>query len=294
MYFTKHKRIKMTRLIVCFIAVCFSFSLLAQDFAQRGITANEKKALEEQFQDLKTFYIADDGTVVFQQNIEENNVEKRIVDTENNTTSAPRIKIKVAVNEFGEYTVTEEESVIEEVEGRGLPTEASYEERDTNIPNTPIMLKENNEPIKQVIDQPVAISEKHEEVITTNNTGKKEVFKKRVSSYKSLEEAALDVDQLLEKYKRQQEQSKKGSSLSQKISGGVNGSLRNRNFDSFESDDEEITEEPESNNPTYYINGVISTKKDVDKLKTRDILKKVVKRSSTNPNGEWWIETRQK
>lgn len=294
-------------IIISVYLTSFPLFLSAQETQTRNISEDEKRTLEKKFEKLKTFYIADDGTVVFQQKSDS------IVDKpEENIVTPAKVKVKVSVDEFGDYVVTSEETSTEYLDDTWTtPTEADFSTPTKDVKKEEVAVTQGDSVIEDNVvndEAPVAISstEEHEENIIIDeedNTPKKEVFKKKTSSYKSLEEAALAVDQLLEELKKQQTQqgkSKSKMSLSQKMSGGVDGSLRNKSYDLKDYDDEgdsNVSEDEEADDtgePTYYINGEPATKQEVQKLKSGDVLKKVIKRSKTNPNGEWWIETKQK
>ncbi|GAB6012964.1 hypothetical protein [Viscerimonas tarda] len=285
--------------VIC-IAVAFGCSplfLSAYNSGEKGISAEEKASLEKRFQGLGNFYIDDDGAVVFQQT------------TENVETPQAKAKIKVSVNEYGEYVVTSEEPATEYSDS-APPATISYGEKLEPVIESVSELAVVNDAVDYQNIQPAAISTASvndpKEVVESNKkkveTPTKSASTKRETSYKSMEEAILDVDQLIEELKKQSSQANKGKApLSQKVSGSVDGSLRNKSYNFKDLDDsseeEVVVENGDAENdglPTYYINNIVSTKKDVDNLKKSDILKKVIKRSKSNPNGEWRIETKQK
>lgn len=130
-------------------------------------------------------------------------------------------------------------------------------------------------------------------------------FAKRKPTYNSLEEANLAVDQLLSELKKQQNQidtpSSKSNSLSSRVVRGYTPN-QNRKDSKAKAEASEIVSEsdeesPFGTDPTYYINGVRVEKEEVLKLRNKNILSRTMKIQDTasgNPNGEIWIETRNK
>ncbi|MDR1811120.1 MAG: hypothetical protein LBR34_12110 [Prevotella sp.] len=284
--------------------VCVQPCLSAQKPARKGISAEEKRELEKRFQGLNTFYIDDDGAVVY---LQKEAVIDSIADPAAKTAAVPytKTKIKVYINEWGEYVVSTEETANERYDGEEIPTEggqpveinepATVHSESLAAGNTRAKVQKNKKSdassFTETADAQKPKPSKKSSAPKTQSTS---------TSYNSLEMAMADVDQLLEELKKQQNQkSSKGRiPLSQRASSGVDGSLRGQTYelDDYEEQSQpaysEYDEEADSNSdPTYYIDGVVATKKEVSKLKTSDILKKEIKISKTNPNGEWWIVT---
>lgn len=134
-------------------------------------------------------------------------------------------------------------------------------------------------------------------------------YEKRPSQYKSIEEAALAVDAMIEELKKGQGKSTGAKSMSSRLSTGANrASLRkkplsNASFSSNYGTESKrnkpsVSNSTESNGdwgdePTYYINGTEVEQRDVDLLKQKDIIRKEFKIRNTisgNPNGEVWYE----
>lgn len=138
--------------------------------------------------------------------------------------------------------------------------------------------------------------------------------RKRQSKYKTLEEAALAVDALMEELKKEERsQIKDGPSMSDRISRGANRSLRQHNSNSISkvSSSNAINKYPAKNDEvkasdniddeefgylrSYFINGVQVEKTEVDKLRRKDIISKEIRMRNTvtgNPNGEEWYEVK--
>lgn len=134
-------------------------------------------------------------------------------------------------------------------------------------------------------------------------------YEKRPSTYKSIEEAALAVDAMIEELKKKQGQATGARSMSSRLSTGANrASLRKKPLSStsiynqYDSKPENKPSTSSSTNdqydewgdePTYYINGTEVEQSDVNLLKKKDIIRKEFKIRNTvsgNPNGEIWYE----
>lgn len=137
-------------------------------------------------------------------------------------------------------------------------------------------------------------------------------YEKRPSQYKSIEEAALAVDAMIEELKKNQGKSTGAKSMSSRLSTGANrASLRKKPLSSAsfsssyaaesetrsnKSASSSTNNESESswgNEPTYYINGTEVELSDIELLKKKDIIRKEFKIRNTisgNPNGEVWYE----
>lgn len=140
-------------------------------------------------------------------------------------------------------------------------------------------------------------------------------YEKRPSTYKSIEEAALAVDAMIEELKKNQTQTSGARSMSSRLSTGANrASLRKKPISSSFSSSYGYSTTPVSkpgtstttttaneidsawgDEPTYYINGTEVDRSDVDVLRKKDIIRKEFKIRNTasgNPNGEVWYEVR--
>lgn len=147
-------------------------------------------------------------------------------------------------------------------------------------------------------------------------SNRKSVFEKDPSRFRTLEEAAMAAQDLLDKLKTEQSRSSSSGSLSSRLSKGAgNSSLKKDQFSlnnsvaaegqrnrpiisertiesarRFEEASAVSTVEP---NPTYFINGVQVDREVVDRLKRSDILSREVRNRNTqsgNPAGEVWIQ----
>jgi hypothetical protein len=275
--------------------VCVQPCIAAQKPDHKGISAEEKRELEKRFQGLNTFYIDDDGAVVYLQ--KEAVADSISKPSPQAAATVPHVKtkIKVYINEWGEYVVSTEETANEQYDGQKIPTEggdtAAKVQRET-------LATGNADASVQHVVQPASSSDETS-VIQKPKPSKKNDPEKMTSSYKSLEIAMADIDQLIEELKKPQNQRSSNGKipLSQRASSGVDGSLRGQTYEFSDYEDEQqepavSEEETDANSdPTYYINGVVATKKEVNKLKSSNILKKEIKTSKINPNGEWWIVT---
>ncbi|MFR9165539.1 MAG: hypothetical protein ACLVKO_04625 [Dysgonomonas sp.] len=265
------------RIFCVLFFICFCFTIQAQN---KGISLEERRSLEEKFKDLKTYAIDDDGTVIFYYQGVENN-DNFVTATEESTVK-PTVKVRVSVNDSGEYVVTKEE----QNELQNIPIQEKPQKETHSYP----FMESNNSDKKSSI---------HES--NKNVTAKADVFGRREPTYKTLEEAALAVDNLLDELRKQQNNTSSKKGLSQKLSRGVDGSLRKNSYDLKDEDIYSVTDDnklSDSNSkydtePIYYINGVKSTTEEFKKLKPDEILRKERKRGN-NSSGEWWVETIKK
>ncbi|NDW18981.1 hypothetical protein D0T53_08665 [Dysgonomonas sp. 216] len=258
---------KTIRTLITLFIVCFPFSINGQS----SISEKDKKELEERFSSLKTFYIDDDGAVVFytdQDQPKENDPEQT---KKEEKAATPRLKVKVTQDENGEYIVTSNEGEIEHT-AKSIPIKREVASEES--------------------------TQSEADTATQNETSGNNKSEKTSSglTYKTLEEARLAVEAKMEELKKQYSQrSPKTNSFGNRISNGVDGSLRNNSITIKQSrnkqSDTDLMAEY-GNEPTYYINGNVSDAEVVRKLKQKDIIKKELKRSSKNPNGEIWIEVR--
>jgi len=346
-------------LIPVLIIICNS----APAFSQVGISQQEKKRLEEKFKALKTYYIDDDGTVVFytNDNTSNNTPTNKSSVTPVVTPPAPKPVSEVVVKEenikdthtedigdignidiikddainnstqssFNADMFYHEEEIVEEevlADTTNLVDETDIIDEVDTVDNMTVddiiytvdtindidtvAIPEETEETQVFIEDETELAEQpdtdnNEELIADNTTveKKRDVFKKYQPSYSSLEEAAMATEDLLEKLKLELEHSSvrkvvtERSSLSQRLAGGVNSIMRKDYSDEIKNLGQQssvsLSDLPGDNGePTYFINGVQADRLEVDKLKPENIRKKQVKRSTTNPNGEWWIETR--
>lgn len=235
-----------------------------------------------------------------------------------------RVKVKVSVDASGDYVVSKEEPEIvlthpsiikdEEPEEIVVETPIIFEAVKVEEPKTVHPEPESPKPVTAKAEvqttksepksasKSTTVSSKAAAVESTTSGSKKtrDVFKRKESSYKTLEEAAMAVDDLLEQLKKERENEKNATrrnSLSNRMSGGIDGSLRQNSDNGYyvekksdNVDDNILT----STEPTYYINGIRATAEAYKLLETKDILRKERRVSDANPHGEWWIETRQR
>lgn len=295
-----------TRIIIIF-ALLSLIGLRAVSIAQNVISDEERRQLEERFKELKTFYIADDGTVVFNHTAAEESEDGQATQAQQQGASKQqpaRVKVKVNVNEDGEYVVTtekEEDYSYIENESELYPVHESVlyteEEKQDNNQSAVVGFATGEEIMRESSrsEKSVNASAKNEE-----KTTKVRAPKKNEPNLKSIEEATMVVEDILESLRKQQKQlnsqGRRGS-MSDKIAGGVSSVRRDKYTHDLGYMQEDTTEnndvvEEGDGVPTYYINGVKSEEAEFKKLKTRDILKKERKISKSNPHGEWWVETR--
>lgn len=148
----------------------------------------------------------------------------------------------------------------------------------------------------------------------TTTSKKTSVFdkNKRPSQYKTMEEAALAVEALLDDLRKEQSQTTGAGSMSSRLSGGAGrATLRkkpstNPSYSSSSSDNSGGSTTPAIINdnddtsefgtePTYYINGKEVDKIEVNKLRKKEIISREVRTRNTvsgNPNGEVWFEVK--
>ena len=323
-----------------------------RDSRSTKIDENEKKRLENQFKALNTFYINDDGLVVYQtqgnDSASEDKTEGR-TDTINETASSSeqaksegsnenypkKNENKKTINTYTEEThsrpntpTTEStatntiapektyvrSSIIKKVALR--PTEANNENESnaTETVQKPVTII--NSPISPVDEEPKSTlvradsKEKNQNEKTPKKTS---VFdkKKRPSQYKTMEEAALAVEALLDDLRKEQAQTTSAGSMSSRLSGGAGkGTLRKKaavspsfsasnsyNYTTPSKTTDLIDEENSEFGiePTYYINGKEVDKIEINRLRKKEIINKEVRTRNTvsrNPNGEVWYEVK--
>jgi len=123
------------------------------------------------------------------------------------------------------------------------------------------------------------------------------------SKYNSLEDAALQVTDLLGEIGTEQDKSKENQSLSFRLSQQNRGRLQKEKeaqeiWEENKRDDKSVEDIVESyerfgDKPTYYINGIEVDESIVNHLRPVDIFSrqyKIVNTISRNPNGEIWFE----
>lgn len=185
--------------------------------------------------------------------------------------------------------------------------------------NTPALLQKTavetkSIAVKQVKQEPAKeVTKAKDTQIATKNLKKGDIFKKKLeSSYSSLEEAALASEALLETLQNQSKKGKPSGSISERIASGAKKPLKKEALDptlsqniflsssmsNSETNDNmgsnDLVDDEFGDQPTYYINGAQVDKSVVDKLKSKDILRRQTKTrniKSGNPNGEVWIDT---
>ncbi len=232
------------------------------------------------------------------------------------------------------------EPVLIRPEERNQNNEYSAEQSDVDIPYNPVKSSSLGAVKKEAltVDESISINSRAESINSSDdesvnyeaiNSSKKEKknsaltteeakkkykkynsYEKRPSQYKTLEEAALAVDAMIEELKKNQAKPTGAKSMSSRLSTGANrASLRKKPLSSTSfsasygaaSD----TQKPSASNsvndsdsswgdePTYYINGTEVEQTDIDLLKKKDIIRKEFKIRNTisgNPNGEVWYE----
>lgn len=262
------------------LLICLPLTIKGQ--AQSSISIEERMELEKKFSKLKTFYIDDDGTVVYNYESDETTKEEEVP----SKAKQDRVKVTVNINEDGEYVVTKEQP------------NYSLTEQDTQLESIPenIQIKdtfENNrlekevETAKEVVSDTNKISGEALESDSVTTTSKRKILKRKEPT-KTLEETALELEDLIAEYKRIQDQSKRrNNSLSSRLSGGVDNSIRkdySHNLSDLDGGTEVNEEEIE---PAYYINGVEVDASEFKKLKDENIRLKERRR-----NGDWWVQTK--
>jgi len=190
-----------------------------------------------------------------------------------------------------------------------IPPAAKIVTEPTPVSNTDIvdnsLIYDEGELEEEVVEDEIPI-------ITT----RKSVFEKDPSRYKTLEEAAMAAQDLLDKLKSEQSRTSSSGSLSSRLSRGAGSSSLKKDQSSFSNSfgsgnqnnrpmisektieaekkfEEASTPYTVEPIPTYYINGIQVDKGVVDKLRKTDILSREVRSRNTesgNPAGEVWIQ----
>lgn len=281
----------------------------AQNENKKSISAEEKRRLENQFKDLKTFYIADDGTVVYQQPVGGDSTQQTSIPTAYQFSETSR---QDSASESGSIheVVVEESNTAGAITALNLSTESySDTESISNTGKVYYSKEANYLPVQTQVVVEVqnnnvntAENESLTEIDNSEPIVKHSVFRKKEikSSYNSLEEAAMAVDAKLEELMKEQQSLKSTGRRSSMSSINSVKDVRNmrRSSSSYSSNTSDLPSSATLSRDTnangeavYYINGVMVTKEDIDRLKSNEILKKQIKSGRTNPNGEIWVET---
>lgn len=362
-----NKKMKLSVTIVLLSIASYAFAQSPnRDSRSTKIDENEKKRLENQFKSLNTFYINDDGLVVYQNqgSSTTQKEEETPADTTPHTTSTPQI-VKAEESE-GNYLIKDdsEDTKITPIEkplstrivssAEPIRTEATTQEkapvrssiirkealkptevlshkesannntieknteagtRSTAIKNSPITLaneeQADNVTVSKMNSNNNQISKEANKTAQTKSSSKKtSVFNKKYTpQYKTMEEAALAVEALLEDLRKEQAQTTSAGSMSSRLSGGAgratlrkkpatSPSYANNNSDNTTTSKANVVDEETSefgNEPTYFINGKEVDKIEVNRLRKKEIINKEVRTRNTvsgNPNGEVWYEVK--
>lgn len=319
-----------------FIASCIFAQSVDQGSRTTKIDEKEKRRIENQYKSLTNFYVDDDGLVVYQpqsnsstENLESSSSSKA-VQTESNINDSQYSSEK-----------TEKTSTTKVVSKIDSPDENSVVANDKS-PVRPAIIKKEVVKISEVSSVDKS-TDKEDEVdlavkkktvvhieendvdgdlevktVKTTKTEKKEskktsVFdkKKYTPQYKTMEEAALAVEALLEELKKDQVKSTGAGSMSSRLSGGAGrATLRKKPASNLSFSTVSTSSNSRENNafgevdlstsefgyhPTYYINGKEVEKVEVDRLRKKEIITKEVRTRNTasgNPNGEIWYEVK--
>lgn len=297
-----------------------------------GIDENEKRRLENQFKALKTFYINEDGLVVYQKQGNETEV---IDDVEYNQEGDT---LTVYVKNESEQ-VSDDHLAIDEEEAHETAATVQPSSNVSKVINTdgvvsiskqpinPLFIKKEARRTEAIADNdsyteersieeteisdsslldPDTHTELAEESFDEDASRRKSVFDKRPSKYKTMEEAALAVEALLDDLRKEQAQSSNSGSMSSRLSGGVRSTLRkrpvsgNNSYQYSPNQSSQIVNNNSAsefgNEPTYYINGRLADKAEIDQLRKKDIINRQIRTRNTtsgNPNGEIWYEVRE-
>ncbi len=146
---------------------------------------------------------------------------------------------------------------------------------------------------------------------TTSTALKGSIFDKsrQPAQYRTMEEAALAVEALLDDLRKKQTQTSGAGSMSSRLAGGAgratlrkksatNSSFQDATDYTSENSSTTIVDESASefgSEPTYYINGKEVGKTEINKLRKKEIISREVRTRNTvsgNPNGEVWYEVK--
>lgn len=345
--------------ITLVLLLCVSLAMAQKTQIDKG----EKARLENQFKALKTFYINDDGLVVYQvpesqsmDNSSDNDANEDIAPSKPRDNDDGLRKVKDDDSKRTVKAVAKPEPKVYRVEKKTDPSTSQISNRYSISkmpidPNQVVIVSDNIESVDSDFDETTVLSTDSGESNKASDNGDKSKsqainntkkakedekleastkkdtnttiktksypyrsskFQKYPSKYKDMEEAALAVDDLLEKLKKEQTQNGSGSgSMSSRIARGAGKSALRRqmiNDDDFSglgrrprempaSRDRDVFEyEEDLYTPTYYINGQEVSKIEVDRLRKKDIISREIRTRNTvsgNPAGEVWLEVRE-
>lgn len=320
------------------------------------IDGKERARLENQFKALKTFYINDDGLVVYRiqeneptQNKQESAGQKKASNPINETTKTttnrnnnedPKIiqeekkTVRPATSNQGStYLISKQavdpneiKSSPENKQSEKVVVEKNYTttEKVSNndikkdTPKSVVNIKPTKQTDTKLPEvKETAIDTKEEKKEPSKYYSRKSKIQKSPLKYKDMEEAAMAVDDLLEKLKKDQVQgTTRSGSMSTKIARGAGKStLRKQTIsegDFYDEMQQETYNEAQpisplntesfydemddSYIPTYYINGRQVNKTEVDLLNKKSIISREVRTRNTvsgNPAGEIWLEVKE-
>lgn len=258
-----------------------------------------------------------EGKLLTEESKHSNNLVEKKPISRNTTPSEERINSKhlasqdkspVRPNIIKKEASKPTEARISEIPADKEPTE----DNSRTIINSPIT--EQEEDNKLATNTPKKNNEKANQ--TSKSKGKKtSIFDKKQYSpqYKTMEEAALAVEALLEDLRKEQVQTTGAGSMSSRLAGGAgrgtlrkkpstnpsyssnntnseNSSSRNTNSSTFIDEESAFGYEP-----SYFINGNEVEKSEVNRLRKKQIINKEVRTRNTvtgNPNGEVWYEVK--
>ena len=325
------------RFLITLFFFSVAFLALGQNYQEGNgskISDAEKKRLETEFRALGSFYINDSGLVVYQTG---NREEKKSTENKNEQLADPQSSTTVNIDTVQNDTLIVYQSIEDQRK------ENIVQEKENGQTNTPIIIKRTAPPNssffkKEIVEKETKstpsentkidieiVPKTEEKVVVIKNEDAKPLTKeksptkntqkngsilnqRRESQYKTMEEAALAVEALLEELKKEEGQTTSSSSMSSKLSRGVNKSLRKKP-DAFSTNNDIYTsqksskvsnyEEDNSSNfgvePSYFINGKQVEKVEVLKLNKKDIIRREVRVRNTitgNPNGEVWYDVK--
>lgn len=306
-----------TIILMFFVSVAFA----QVNTKNTKIDDNEKRRLESQFKALKNFYIDDDGVVVYKtteadQNRSNNHQYNSVENEPTEKSETPVVRRNTTDNSDG--YILSKPSRTEDNQGKSANSHFSSKSPyntggRVNPADRPSRQTEESE---NYYNKPKAKNNKIEtSEIPIKSTSKKSVFDKKPSKYKTMEEAALAVEALLESLKKDQVQNSNSGSMSTRLANGANKAIlrkkaisdgalspsnnsqntSNRNSSQPSTYIDSNVYSAFGDEPTYYINGVRVNKEEVDKLNKKDIVNREIRTKNTisgNPNGEVWYEIR--
>lgn len=297
------------------------------------IDEEEKTRLETQFKALNNFYINDDGLVVYKKQGNQSSQSKQETprNNSNNVSSASESEGSNATREENKSSSERGSNLQTTNAGRtpapkvGIIKKEALRPSENTIPNretvedTEIKTARNSPTEtpqrERVTQRETNVAETTRAINPTpakSTTKKTSVFdkNKRTTQYKTMEEAALAVESLLEDLRKEQAQTTNAGSMSSRLSGGAGRStLRKKpttnpsytggnSTNAASGRNTQVIEEessPFGDEPTYYINGKEVEKIEINRLRRQEIISKEVRTRNTvsgNPNGEIWYEVR--